>query len=33
MQGIFVEYGITYDDKANGIRNGGLGSTNYKLSD
>ena len=33
MQGIFVEYGITYDDKANGIRNGGLGSTNYKLND
>ncbi len=27
MQGIFVEYGITYDDEAEGIRNGGLGST------
>lgn len=26
-QGIFVEYGITYDDDTNGIRNGGLGST------
>lgn len=27
MQGIFVEYGITFDDDADGIRNGGLGST------
>ena len=27
MQGIFLEYGITVDDKANGIRNGGFGST------
>ena len=27
MQGIFVEYGITLDDDADGIRNGGLGST------
>lgn len=27
-QGIFVEYGITYDDQATGVRNGGLGSTN-----
>lgn len=26
-QGIFVEYGITYDDDATGIRNGGFGST------
>lgn len=26
-QGIFVPYGITYDDNANGIRNGGFGST------
>lgn len=26
-QGIFVEYGITYDDNADGIRNGGFGST------
>ncbi len=26
-QGIFVEYGITVDDDATGIRNGGLGST------
>ena len=27
MQGIFVEYGITVDDDADGVRNGGLGST------
>lgn len=27
-QGIFLEYGITLDDDANGIRNGGFGSTN-----
>lgn len=27
MQGIFVEYGITVDDDAQGIRNGGFGST------
>lgn len=27
MQGIFVEYGITLDDYADGIRNGGFGST------
>ena len=26
-QGIFVEYGITYDDDADGVRNGGFGST------
>lgn len=26
-QGIFVEYGITYDDEASGVRNGGFGST------
>lgn len=26
-QGLFTEYGITYDDQADGIRNGGLGST------
>ena len=26
-QGIFVEYGITIDDDADGIRNGGFGST------
>lgn len=28
MQGIFLEYGITEDDDADGIRNGGFGSTN-----
>lgn len=27
MQGIFVEYGITYDDAAEAERNGGFGST------
>lgn len=27
MQGIFIEYAITYDDDADGIRNGGFGST------
>ena len=27
MQGIYVEYGITYDDDATEIRNGGFGST------
>ena len=27
-QGIFVEYGITVDDDATEIRNGGFGSTN-----
>lgn len=27
MQGIFLEYGITVDDDADAIRNGGLGST------
>ena len=27
MQGIFVEYGITEDDDANGVRMGGFGST------
>ena len=26
-QGIFVEYGITFDDDADGIRDGGFGST------
>lgn len=29
-QGIFVEYGITYDDCAKQIRDGGFGSTNKK---
>ena len=27
MQGIFVEYGITVDDAADGVRSGGFGST------
>jgi dUTP pyrophosphatase len=27
MQGVFVPYGITYDDKVSEIRNGGFGST------
>ena len=27
MQGIFVEYGITEDDKVETSRNGGFGST------
>ncbi|MDE7162174.1 MAG: hypothetical protein K2N65_05385 [Anaeroplasmataceae bacterium] len=27
MQGIFVEYGITFDDEVTAIRNGGFGST------
>lgn len=27
MQGIFTEYGITEDDEADGVRNGGFGST------
>lgn len=30
MQGIFLEYGITEDDAAEGIRNGGFGSTTKK---
>lgn len=30
MQGIFVEYGITVDDDATEIRNGGFGSTTTK---
>ena len=29
-QGIFVEYGITVDDEADRIRNGGFGSTTKK---
>ncbi len=27
VQGIFLEYGITFDDEAEGVRNGGFGST------
>lgn len=30
MQAIFIPYGITYDDHADGIRNGGMGSTDKK---
>ena len=30
MQGIFVEYGITFDDDTTSIRNGGFGSTSQK---
>ncbi len=30
MQGIFVEYGITFDDDEKSIRNGGFGSTTKK---
>ncbi len=30
VQGIFLEYGITVDDEAEGIRNGGFGSTTKK---
>ena len=29
-QGIFTEYGITVDDAATGVRNGGMGSTTQK---
>lgn len=30
MQGIFLEYGVTVDDEATGVRNGGLGSTDSR---
>ena len=30
VQGIFLEYGITYDDDVNETRNGGFGSTDLK---
>lgn len=30
IQGIFFPFGITYDDSAEGIRNGGFGSTDKK---
>lgn len=30
MQGIFIPYGITHDDEASGVRNGGFGSTTKK---
>ena len=31
MQGIFLEYGITEDDDAGGVRNGGFGSTTQSV--
>lgn len=31
-QGIFVEYGITVDDEATGVRNGGFGSTTKQIN-
>lgn len=30
MQGIFLQYGVTWDDSADGVRNGGFGSTTEK---
>ena len=30
VQGIFLEYGITFDDEVTELRNGGFGSTNKK---
>ena len=30
MQAVFIPYGITYNDNASGVRNGGLGSTSLK---
>ena len=30
VQGIFSEYGITYDDEVYEVRNGGFGSTTKK---
>ena len=27
VQGIFIPFGVTYDDQADGVRNGGFGST------
>lgn len=30
LQAIFIPYGITYDDDAKGIRNGGMGSTDAR---
>ena len=27
MQAIFIPYGITFSDSADGVRNGGMGST------
>lgn len=33
MQGIFLEYGITVDDEATAVRNGGFGSTTQTSAD
>ncbi len=30
MQAIFLPYGITHSDDAQGVRNGGMGSTDRK---
>ena len=30
VQAIFIPYGITYSDSANGVRNGGIGSTDQR---
>ena len=30
VQAIFIPYGITYSDSANGVRNGGMGSTDQR---
>ena len=30
LQAIFIPYGITYSDNADGVRNGGMGSTDTK---
>ncbi len=29
-QGIFLQFGITFDDDTDGVRNGGFGSTTQK---
>lgn len=31
LQAIFIPYGVTYSDNADGIRNGGMGSTDQSL--
>ena len=30
MQGVFCLHGLTYEDKVRRVRNGGMGSTDYK---
>lgn len=32
MQGIFTQYGVTYDDETEGTRSGGFGSTDIHIS-